>query len=91
MELAFQISGWILSAGWLISGVLFAWQYIKILRSKNAEGISWSTFAGFSFLNANATLYGYLSGNFLWLPGTVLAAISCALIALAAFHGHKKG
>jgi MtN3 and saliva related transmembrane protein len=93
MEVGFQISGFIFAAGWLISGVLFALQAIKIYRKKDAEGISIVTFAGFALLNTNAALYGYLSGNPLWLPGTLLAAVSCTCIALMSYRigqSHKN-
>ena len=90
MSTLLQVSALVLSAGWLISGVLFTFQYLKIFRTNDTEGISPLTFFGFSILNANATIYGYLTSNFLWIPGTILASLSCALIAWSAFHNHAK-
>ncbi|OGG49985.1 hypothetical protein A2763_03455 [Candidatus Kaiserbacteria bacterium RIFCSPHIGHO2_01_FULL_54_36] len=81
-----EISGIIFAAGWLISGVLFTLQYIKIIRTNETKDIYWPTFFGFALLNANSALYGILTGNFWWLPGTGLAAVACALIAYKAFR-----
>lgn len=86
-----QISSITLSAGWLISGILFAFQLAKIVRTNNCEGIHVPTFFGISLLNANATLYAYLTGNVLWMPGTILASLSCAVIAWRAYRNSGKG
>lgn len=91
MEVILYISSVTLSAGWLISGVLFAFQLVKIVRTNNCEGINIPTFFGFSLLNANATLYAYLTANVLWMPGTILASLSCALIAWWAYRNGGKG
>ena len=82
----FEISSLILSAGWLISGVSFALQMFKIYKTNETKGISIITFTVFAFLNANASVYAYLIDAHLWLPGTILAAVSCGLIALKAFQ-----
>lgn len=90
MTLVLEISSIILSVGWFISGVLFAFQYYKILCEKDSGGVSWVTFFGFALLNANAALYGYLNGNLWWLPGTILASVSCALITIRVYADGKK-
>lgn len=81
-----ELSGIIFSAGWVISGVLFTLQYIKILRTNDTKDIYWPTFFGFALLNINSGLYGYLTGNLWWLPGTGLAAVACTLIAYKTFR-----
>ncbi|MGB4076450.1 MAG: hypothetical protein WBK28_01975 [Minisyncoccia bacterium] len=90
MSLVLELSGWVLSAGWFISGILFVVQYLKILKTKSARDVYWPTFFGFSLLNANAALYGYLHGEYFWLPGTILASTSCALISFEAYKDRRS-
>ena len=88
MDVVFEISSFILAAGWVVTGILFVLQVLKIYATNDTGGVYWLTFAGFSFMQANATVYAYLSRNFLWLPGTIASTIACALIAWKAYRGH---
>jgi len=86
METIFQISTFVFAAGWWINGIFLGWQLLKVLRTKDASGISIITFTAFAILNANATLYGYFTGNLWWLPGTSFATASCVFIVVEAYR-----
>ena len=90
MGIITQISAAILSSGWLISGLLFAQQYWHIRKKKKLHGVSWITFAGFCVLQLNVMLYALLNAQWYWLPGAVIAAIACALIAYKAYTANQS-
>ena len=89
MQILLEVSGAIFAAGWLVNGGLLAWQLFKILHTKNATGVSMLTFAMFCLLNLNSALYGVLTGNYWWLPGTLLGAISCLFIVIKTYQLSK--
>lgn len=76
------ISKVVFAAGWYITAFSFFIQLFKIIKSKQAAGISEKSYRIIGFLNINSVLWLYLfDKNWHWsLPGAALIVISSFLI-----------
>jgi MtN3 and saliva related transmembrane protein len=79
-----EIVAAIFGLGLLVNAGLFAAQSFKIWRTKNAEGVSIVTFAGFCILQITGILHGYFQHDNYLLGGMIASFICCgSVIAMA--------
>ena len=68
------------SIGLFINAMLFVPQAIKLYRTKNAQGLSFTTFAGFNLIQLFTVLHGYLHHDLILLIGALLSLVTCGLV-----------
>jgi len=68
------------SLGLFINAALFIPQVIRLLRTKNSQGLSLITFAGFNLIQLFTFLHGYLHRDYLLAAGNLLSLISCGCV-----------
>lgn len=68
--------------GLFINALLFLPQIIKLIKVKNAQGLSLLTFGGFSFINFFVMLHGFLHKDYLLLAGYTLSFTMCFIVTL---------
>jgi MtN3 and saliva related transmembrane protein len=66
--------------GLFINAALFIPQIIKLYKTKNAQGLSLVTFAGFNFIQLFTILHGYLHKDLLLIIGYVISFIACGVV-----------
>lgn len=77
--------------GLFVNAVLFIPQIIKLLRVKNAEGLSLLTFGGFSVIQFFIILHGLLRGDYLLFLGYLISFITCGTVTgLIIFYRFKS-
>jgi MtN3 and saliva related transmembrane protein len=85
-----EIVAVIFGLGLLVNAGLFAAQSLKIWQTKNAEGVSVITFAGFCGLQITGILHGWFQGDMYLLGGMVASLICCgSVVVLALMYGKK--
>lgn len=69
------------SLGLFINAILFIPQLLKLYRTKDSQGLSLTTFGGFSLIQIFTVLHGYLHQDHLLIWGSVLSLMPCGGIA----------
>lgn len=70
--------------GMLINASLFVPQAWRLWKTKNAEGVSLLSFAGFSVLQFVGTLHGYYQRDYALMSGMLFSLITCGSTTLLA-------
>ena len=85
-----EIVAAIFGLGLLVNAGLFAAQSFKIWRTKNAEGVSIVTFAGFCILQITGILHGYFQHDNYLFGGMIVSFLCCgSVVVLALLYGKK--
>ena len=85
-----EIVAVIFGLGLMVNAGLFAAQSFKIWRTKNAEGVSIITFAGFCILQITGILHGYFQHDNYLLWGMIVSFLCCgSVVVMALIHGKK--
>lgn len=71
----------IFGLGLFLNAALFIPQIIKLYKTKNVQGFSLLTFAGFNLIQLFTLLHGYLHQAYLLMFGYVLSLIACATVS----------
>ncbi|GHT95843.1 hypothetical protein FACS1894122_13720 [Alphaproteobacteria bacterium] len=78
--------------GMFINAVLFLPQAVKIYKTKNTDGISLATFAGFCVIQFFTVLHGYIHQDHILMFGSVLGLIFCAIVTfLIIIYKNSRG
>ena len=72
----------VFALGLFVNAILFIPQAIAIYKSKNAEGQSLFTFAGFNLIQLFTIFHAYIHKDFLLLIGYFAAFISCGAVTV---------
>jgi MtN3 and saliva related transmembrane protein len=64
-----------------VNALLFVPQIIQLLRTKNADGLSLITFAGFNLIQLFTVLHGYLHHDYLLMVGNLMSLLTCGIVA----------
>jgi uncharacterized protein with PQ loop repeat len=65
-----------------INAMLFVPQIIKILQQKNANGVSFFTFAGFNLIQLVMMAHGLIHHDWLLVIGMALSVITCGIVTV---------
>lgn len=65
-----------------INASLFLPQIIRLYRTRDTEGFSLITFAGFNVLQFIMFLHGYLHDDYLLMLGMVVSFIACGAVTM---------
>ncbi|GHT96192.1 hypothetical protein FACS1894122_14340 [Alphaproteobacteria bacterium] len=78
--------------GMFINAALFIPQAIKIYKTKNTDGVSLATFAGFNTIQLFTVLHGYIHQDCILMFGSTLSLICCAAVTfLIIIYKSSKG
>ncbi|GHU20205.1 hypothetical protein FACS189472_11160 [Alphaproteobacteria bacterium] len=66
--------------GMFINAALFIPQAVEIYKTKNADGVSLTTFAGFNIIQLFTILHGYIHLDYILMFGSALGLIFCASV-----------
>lgn len=80
----------IFGLGLFINAALFIPQIIKLYKTKNAQGLSLLTFAGFNLIQLFTVLHGYLHRDYLLMLGYVLSLIACGTVTAMIIYYRNK-
>ncbi len=84
IEVAFSLS-------LFINALLFVPQILKLIKTKNSEGLSLLTFGGFWLIQLFMTLHGILRGDILLVVGCLFSLLTCGcVVLLIVFYKVKK-
>lgn len=75
----------IFGLGLFINAALFIPQAMKLFRTKSANGLSITTFAGFNAVQLFTILHGFLHQDYLLMLGMSLSLVSCGLVTVLIF------
>jgi MtN3 and saliva related transmembrane protein len=64
------------------NAAIFIPQAIKILKKKNAKGLSLFTFIGFNIMQLFAVWHGYFVHDYILMSGFFLSFITCGVVTL---------
>lgn len=70
------------SAGMFINAILFIPQAIRLFQTKNSQGFSLITFAGFNAIQFFTILHGYLHKDYLLMIGTIISFLTCGVVTV---------
>lgn len=76
--------------GLFFNAALFIPQIIKLYKTKNSQGHSLLTFAGFNLIQLFTLLHGYLRKDYLLMFGFVLSLITCGIISFMIIYYRYK-
>ncbi|MDR0632448.1 MAG: hypothetical protein LBF54_04420 [Holosporaceae bacterium] len=71
--------------GMFLNGALFMPQVIKIYKTKSAEGLSLTTFAGFNLIQLLAMLHGYIHNDWVLIFGFAVSFLCSGAVTLGIF------
>jgi MtN3 and saliva related transmembrane protein len=77
-----ELIEFLFGAGLFINALLFLPQIYVLVKSKDAKGISFVTFFGFSILQLITISYGFMKQDFLLAFGTMPSFLLCTVISL---------
>ena len=81
----------IFGAGMFINAALFIPQVIRILKTKNTQGLSLITFVGFCLIQSSTIAYGYIQKDLLLMVGYALSLFTCGTVCiLILIYRNKK-
>lgn len=83
MALPFNLENFvnlIFSLGMFFNVILFIPQAITLYRTKNSQGLSLFTFAGFNVMQFFTAWHGYLVKDYLLMSGFLLSFITCGVV-----------
>ncbi len=72
----------IFSLGLFFNAALFVPQAIKLWKTKKAEGLSLTTFAGFNVIQLFIILHAYILHDALLMFGYTLSLITCGFVTV---------
>jgi MtN3 and saliva related transmembrane protein len=72
----------IFGCGLIFNASLFIPQIVKIYRTKNAKGVSLTTFAGFNLVQSFGILRGYIRGDFTLMLGFGISFLLCGAVTV---------
>lgn len=90
MSLIQNIIEVVFSLGLFINAALFIPQIIRLYKSKNSEGFSLLTFAGFNVIQVFTILHGFLHDDYLLIGGYILSLISCGVVTCMIFQYRRR-
>lgn len=79
------------SLGLFINALLFLPQIIRLLRVKDAKGLSILTFGGFSLIQLFVILHGVVVKDYLLVIGYSISLVTCGMVtALIVYYKLKN-
>ncbi|MDF2690583.1 MAG: rane protein of unknown function [Gammaproteobacteria bacterium] len=91
MELFKEVVVFLFGVALFVNALLFVPQIYTLFKSKDAKGVSFTTFFGFSILQFITVLYGLIKQDYLMVGGYFLSFILCISISsLILIYRHKK-
>lgn len=85
-----QIIDALFGAGLFLNALLFLPQAICLLKEKNSNEISLTTFIGFTLLNVLSVFYGFYHAAFILAWGSIAASLTCGAATLLALYYRIK-
>lgn len=73
-----------------INSILFIPQAIKIYKTKNASGLSCTTFAGFNIIQIFTILHGYIRNDYTLMVGIALSLFTSGIVTFLIFFYKNK-
>lgn len=80
----------VFGAGLFINALLFLPQAFEIYKTKNSEGQSLLTFAGFNIIQLVTVLHAHIHDDYLLFWGYLLALVSCGAVTVLIIIYRKK-
>lgn len=77
----------IFSVALFINACLFIPQIIKILKTKETNGLSLITFGGFNLIQLAALLYGIVHADYVMIAGYTMSLFTCGTVTLLIASG----
>jgi MtN3 and saliva related transmembrane protein len=85
-----EIVAYIFGFGMILNAGLFVPQVIHLWRTKNSQGVSILSFAGFNALQAIGALHGYFQHDTALMVGMLVSLMTCgAVTGLAAYFSRR--
>ena len=79
------------SVAMFINAMLFVPQIIKIIKAKNAKGVSVLTFGGFNLIQIVVMLHGYFHHDMYLFLGTIPSILTCGTVTgLIIYYNSKE-
>jgi MtN3 and saliva related transmembrane protein len=78
------------TASMFANAVLFIPQALKVYRTKNASGLSLTTFIGFNIIQIFTILHGYIHKDYPLMFGFILSFIFCGVVTFLIFIYRKS-
>lgn len=72
----------IFSLGLFFNAALFIPQAVTLFKTKNTQGNSIITFAGFNLMQLFTAWHGYLAKDYLLMLGFLLSFLTCGVVTL---------
>jgi MtN3 and saliva related transmembrane protein len=86
-----ELVAYIFGFGMLLNAGLFVPQVIHLWRTRNAQGVSILSFAGFNTLQAIGALHGYFQRDTALMVGMLASLITCGSVTGLAAYFSRKG
>ena len=81
---------YIFGFGMLLNAGLFVPQVVHLWRTKNSQGVSLLSFAGFNTLQAIGALHGYFQHDMALMVGMLASLMTCGSVTgLAAYFSRR--
>ena len=86
-----EIVAYVFGFGMILNAGLFVPQVIHLWRTRNSQGVSILSFAGFNILQAIGALHGYFQHDTALMVGMMASLITCGSVTgLAAYFSRKR-
>jgi MtN3 and saliva related transmembrane protein len=86
-----EIVAYIFGFGMILNAGLFVPQVIHLWRTRNSQGVSLLSFAGFNTLQAIGALHGYFQHDTALMVGMLASLITCGSVTGLAAYFSRKG
>src|SRR5579859_8242119 len=80
----------IFGLGMVLNAALFVPQAVHLWRTKNAQGVSVLSFAGFNTLQAVGALHGYFQGDHALMVGMLASLVTCGSVTVLAIWYSRR-
>ena len=78
-------------AALFLNAALFLPQLVKLIKTKNGQGLSLLTFGGFCFIQLLTILHGIITSDYILVFGYILSLVMCgAVTVLIIFYKIKR-
>jgi MtN3 and saliva related transmembrane protein len=82
---------YIFGFGMILNAGLFVPQAIHLWRTKNSQGVSILSFAGFNTLQAIGALHGYFQHDMALMVGMLASLMTCGTVTGLAAYFSRRG
>lgn len=85
-----QLISYLFSMALVINAGVFVLQFARIVKQKNADGVSLWAFSGFLLIQLVTISYGFINHDLILAYGTLLGALTCTAVIVATAYYQSR-